>query len=887
MLPLFVLLPFVAGGLLHGEVTFDERSLMIGGERELFLSGSVHYPRIVPADWDRVFQLAKGMGLNTIQTYVFWNVHEPHLANRGNASWSGWADLPAFIRKAQDNDLYISLRIGPYICGEYHFGGIPVWVRNFGDIKCFRCEDAVWEAEMKRWVANVVDVVRPFLQPRGNIVMLQIENEYGDIRQQGYLDWAVDMANGLTEREAVPWMMCHAYRSCFSTNNRNGTYNFRTLCAMNGFWMEELTENPDQPSPKFMTDLRAFNPGQPAMWTEDQGWFDEWGVGKRIRTGSDQLFGIARWIALGGSYHNFYMLTGGNNYGLKSGGGVATAYAPDTVISNLLLKHQPRYHYYQQFFQALQEHKGELLAMPISKTKYLHALNGSTSTTSSTASLLPCTDTDPAHLGNLDDRQRWDLFDSLLRVNFTGSPLCVDALVSSKSPALVPCDASALSQQWVWNETVHTIRSAATFPCQVPRWHGKMCHRCLDAGASGTRFSLWDCTGTNPENQHWIRHGGKKGFRPRNNQAFCLSGTSLDSGGIELNEYGKLSFLSNTRAETLNVTYNGMPYVLAGMSVALIDVASGKILSNTGDAVEPTKREPVQTGVSVASSWEVFHETPGYGANRLDDQAELHEQLNLTQNDVDYMWYSVAVPRSTSVEDVEVRPQGGGLAYSFVEADRLHILSVAMGLANFGDLGPHSVKGISGVSVHGEVLTGPWNHSWFLEGEEKALFDPASTDRVAWHKYDSHKHNSEPLTWHRAYFDLPENGDANDTSTSFALDMSSMWKGIAYVNGFNLGRYWMKAGRCSGTCARPVKLGHCYMQWKDCDKPTQTVYHIPSSILKAKGNLVVLFEEYKPDLQRDPLGVKLLSLAAPSLSSFGLSSTAIVKRHSKRLLNDF
>eukprot|EP00931_Biecheleriopsis_adriatica_P078401 TRINITY_DN51862_c0_g1_i1.p1 TRINITY_DN51862_c0_g1~~TRINITY_DN51862_c0_g1_i1.p1 ORF type:complete len:888 (+),score=109.52 TRINITY_DN51862_c0_g1_i1:39-2666(+) len=874
MCPLLVLLPLATNAMLHGKVTFDERSLMIGGERELFLSGAVHYPRLMPADWDRVFHLAREMGLNTIQTYVFWNVHEPLLADRGNASWSGWADLPAFIRKAQDYNLYVSLRIGPYVCGEYYFGGVPVWIRNFGDIKCFRCADSIWKAEMQRWVANVVDVVRPLLQPRGNIVMMQIENEYGG--DQDYLDWAVDMANHLTEGEAVPWILCHDYSTCFATNNRNGTYKFRALCAMNGFWMEEHRKDPDQPSPKFIEDLRANSPGQPTMWTEDQGWFDQWGVGKRIRFSNDQLYGIARWIAFGGSYHNFYMLTGGNNYGLKSGGEVATAYAPDTVVSNLLLKHQPRYNYYKQFFHALQEHKAELLAMPIPVTKHLRALNGSSSTTDSSASLLPCTDTDPAHPGNLDASQRWDMYKSLLRVNFTGSPLCIDALLSPQSPALVPCNMSDLSQQWIWNDTSRTISCVVEAPCQAPQSQGKMCYRCLDAGGSGTSFNSWDCSGHRTENQLWIRHDGSQDLRPKINPKFCLSGSSVSSGGIELHEYGELAFLSNTGADALMFTYNGVGFVLAAESVALVDVSSMKVLTNTGDAVDPKNQEPLHTGAATASYWDVFQETLGYGAKRLDHQVELHEQLNLTENEVDYMWYSVPIPRSTSVESVKISTQGGGLAYPFIREDRLHILSVAMGLANT-QVGPQSVKGIRQVTVNGQVNTGPWNHSWVLEGEEKAIFDPMSTGSVTWQGYDHQKHKNEPLMWHKAVFDIPKDADILDTNTSFALDLSSMWKGIAYVNGFNLGRYWMKAGDCRGACAPPVKNGHCYMHWKDCNKPTQTIYHIPSSVLKTKNNLVVLFEESKPESQRNPFGVKLLSSVAPPLAPLApLASSTIV-----------
>ena len=66
----------------------------------------------------------------------------------------------AFIEKAHSLGLYVTVRIGPYICGEYYFGGLPVWLRTYEDIECFRCSDRVWEAEMKRWVGIVVEKVR-------------------------------------------------------------------------------------------------------------------------------------------------------------------------------------------------------------------------------------------------------------------------------------------------------------------------------------------------------------------------------------------------------------------------------------------------------------------------------------------------------------------------------------------------------------------------------------------------------------------------------------------------------------------------------------------------------------------------------------------------------
>lgn len=44
------------------------------------------YNKVPPSDWDSVFKTAKEMGLNCIQTYVIWNLHEH---KQGNISWTG------------------------------------------------------------------------------------------------------------------------------------------------------------------------------------------------------------------------------------------------------------------------------------------------------------------------------------------------------------------------------------------------------------------------------------------------------------------------------------------------------------------------------------------------------------------------------------------------------------------------------------------------------------------------------------------------------------------------------------------------------------------------------------------------------------------------------
>lgn len=63
-----------AGGT---EISHNNRALVIDGERRIIVSGSIHYPRSTPEMWPELIRKAKEGGLDAIETYVFWNGHEP------------------------------------------------------------------------------------------------------------------------------------------------------------------------------------------------------------------------------------------------------------------------------------------------------------------------------------------------------------------------------------------------------------------------------------------------------------------------------------------------------------------------------------------------------------------------------------------------------------------------------------------------------------------------------------------------------------------------------------------------------------------------------------------------------------------------------------------
>ena len=54
-----------------------EQDFLLDGSPYQIVSGALHYFRIHPEQWSDRIEKARLMGLNTIETYVAWNAHEP------------------------------------------------------------------------------------------------------------------------------------------------------------------------------------------------------------------------------------------------------------------------------------------------------------------------------------------------------------------------------------------------------------------------------------------------------------------------------------------------------------------------------------------------------------------------------------------------------------------------------------------------------------------------------------------------------------------------------------------------------------------------------------------------------------------------------------------
>jgi beta-galactosidase len=139
-------------------------------------SGEMHFQRIPRQYWrDRLLK-AKAMGLNTVSTYVFWNAMEP---SRGKWNFQDQNDLPAFLREAQAVGLYVLVRPGPYVCAEWDMGGLPAWLLRNPDIR-LRSTDPRYLQPALNYLDKICQLVQPFQITRGgNVLMMQVENEFG------------------------------------------------------------------------------------------------------------------------------------------------------------------------------------------------------------------------------------------------------------------------------------------------------------------------------------------------------------------------------------------------------------------------------------------------------------------------------------------------------------------------------------------------------------------------------------------------------------------------------------------------------------------------------------------------------------------------------------
>jgi hypothetical protein len=114
-------------------------------------------------------------------------------------------------------------------------------------------------------------------------------------------------------------------------------------------------------------------------------------------------------------------------------------------------------------------------------------------------------------------------------------------------------------------------------------------------------------------------------------------------------------------------------------------------------------------------------------------------------------------------------------------------------------------------------------------------------------EFENHEHTTGPLDVSIAVdlshfkpnqpylFDHLVREDTN--ANPILLDALDLNRGHAFVNGNDLGLYWLIQGICQPkTCC-------CQQAQINCLQPTQRYYHIPSDWLMPKNNLITIFDD--------------------------------------------
>ena len=156
--------------------TYKDKKFYLNGKEFKIYSGSLHYFRALPEYWESLMEKYAAAGLNTVETYIAWNVHEPQ---KGQYVFEGMADIERFIKTAQKVGLKVILRPGPFICAEWESGGLPTWLYNDPLLR-LRCKSEPYLTHLREWYMVLFSKIKPYLDANGGpIIAVALENEYG------------------------------------------------------------------------------------------------------------------------------------------------------------------------------------------------------------------------------------------------------------------------------------------------------------------------------------------------------------------------------------------------------------------------------------------------------------------------------------------------------------------------------------------------------------------------------------------------------------------------------------------------------------------------------------------------------------------------------------
>ena len=309
LLLLLAILPL--GTFAQKKISFEikDGDFYLNGKATPIYSGEMHYSRIPHEYWRHRLQMMKGMGLNTVATYVFWNWHE---TEPGKWDFEGDKNLAEYIKIAGEEDMMVILRPGPYVCAEWEFGGYPWWLQNIEGME-IRRDNEQFLKHTKLYIERLFKEVGHLQCTNGGpIIMVQCENEFGSY---------------VSQRKDIPLEEHRAYNVKIKQQLADAGFNV-PLFTSDGSWLFEggstpgalPTANGENNIENLKKVVNEYHDGKgPYMVAEFYpGWLSHWAEPFPQISASRIAKQTEEYIKNNVSF-NFYMVHGGTNFAFTAG----------------------------------------------------------------------------------------------------------------------------------------------------------------------------------------------------------------------------------------------------------------------------------------------------------------------------------------------------------------------------------------------------------------------------------------------------------------------------------------------------------------------------------------------------------------------------------------
>ena len=281
------------------------------------ISGAIHYFRVVPEYWQDRLEKLKNMGCNTVETYIPWNLTEP---KKGEFNFEGICDFEKFLDTAQKLGLYAIVRPSPYICAEWELGGLPSWLLAVPGLQP-RCKNEAYYQNVRDYYKVLLPrLVNHQIDRGGNIILMQIENEYGYYgKDMSYLQFLADLMR--EEGITVPFVTSDGpWGKMFIRGQLDGalpTGNFGSHARPLFANMKRMMKKTRNRGPLMCMEF----------WV---GWFDAWGNKEHKTSKIKRNIKDLNYMLKKGNV-NFYMFHGGTNFGFMNGSNYFAKLTPDVT----------------------------------------------------------------------------------------------------------------------------------------------------------------------------------------------------------------------------------------------------------------------------------------------------------------------------------------------------------------------------------------------------------------------------------------------------------------------------------------------------------------------------------------------------------------------------